>query len=407
MASCSSSSARLLCRSGASLRRKWSMVDGGTISNSYSRVASRRSMATEASTPVLESANESPIEALKEPSKESSSYIKVVETQAIALTTRAQLLLNPPPVVATLYKFPSLEPMKFHKYDAGFLHLPLRSDILHRAVVYEGNAHRLGRAKTKYRSEIVASGRKLRPQKGTGRARIGDASSPMLRGGAKAHGPKPRDFSIKLPRKMYDLAFRTALSYRYRKGELIIIGEAMHPQHSKTRYMRNIMLANKWGAGNGRTLFITVTHRNNLWCGLNMLEHHGRVMKVQDVDVKDLLEAGRIVIEQHALHYLGEKHGAKLPPRVNKRSQRDERKKAASEQAAAAASGEPVEGASASGAEATFPETVTAQIEATEQAVEDTPSGELLTEPSAASSEIEPQTASSSSIGTTPPPPPS
>ncbi|KAF3910926.1 hypothetical protein ABW20_dc0109406 [Dactylellina cionopaga] len=245
--------------------------------------------------------------------------VKVFEGRLPPPKTRQELLLNPPPVVTTLYKFPSLEPLQFRQYDAKFLHLPLRRDILHRAIVYEGNAHRLGRAKTKWRGEIVASNRKLRPQKGTGRARIGDASSPMLKGGAKAHGPKPRDFKTDIPRKVYDLAFRTALSYRYRKGELIIIGQAIQPDHSKTRYMRQIMLLNKWGAGNGKTLFITMTRRNNLWCGLNMLEHHGRCMKVEDVDVKDLLEMGRIVIEQHALEWLGEKHGVKLPPRKQKK----------------------------------------------------------------------------------------
>ncbi|KAF3202027.1 54S ribosomal protein, mitochondrial [Orbilia oligospora] len=303
MASSSSSSARLLRRSGASFQRAWSRTDG-SIPTSYN-VLSRRFMATEATIPT-------------ESTNESDSCVKVFESRLRPPRTRQQILLDPSPVTTTLYKFPTLEPIQFVKYDAKFLHLPLRRDILHRAIVYEGNAHRLGRAKTKYRSEIVGSGKKLRPQKGTGRARLGDVSSPMLRGGAKAHGPKPRDFRTDLPKKIYDLAFRTALSYRYRQGQLIVIGEAIHPQHSKTRYMRQIMLLNKWGAPNGKTLFITMTRRNNLWCGLNMLGQHGRAMKVQDVDVKDLLETGRIVIEQHALEWLGERHGVSFPPRVKK-----------------------------------------------------------------------------------------
>ncbi|EPS42396.1 hypothetical protein H072_3551 [Dactylellina haptotyla CBS 200.50] len=252
-------------------------------------------------------------------SSSTDSCVKIFESRLRPPKTRQQLLLNPSPVVTTLYKFPSLEPLQFKQYDAKFLHLPLRRDLLHRAVVYEGNSHRLGRAKTKWRGEIVASKRKLRPQKGTGRARLGNRSSPMLRGGAKAHGPKPRDFSTDLPRKIYDLAFRTALSHRYRKGELIVIGEAIQPDHAKTRYMRQIMLLNKWGAGNGKTLFITMTRRNNLWCGLGMLGHHGRCMKVEDVDVKDLLEMGRIVIEQHALEWLGAKHGIEFPQRTPKK----------------------------------------------------------------------------------------
>ncbi|KAK6350051.1 54S ribosomal protein, mitochondrial [Orbilia brochopaga] len=364
MASCSSSSTRLLCRSGASWRRPWGRPDSCSIPNSIGRLVTRRSMATEASLP-SESANDA------------DACIKVFESQPAPPMTRQELLLTPPPVIATLYKFPTLEPIQFYKYDAKFLHLPLRSDILHRAIVYEGNAHRLGRAKTKWRGEIRASGRKLRPQKGTGRARLGNASSPMLRGGAKAHGPKPRDFSTDLPRKVYDLAFRTALSYRYRKGELIIIGEAMQPQHSKTRYMRQVMIANRWGAGNGKTLFITITRRNNLWCALNMLEHHGRVMRVQDVDVKDLLEAGRVVIEQHALHYLGEKHGA-LPPRKTPSERRAERR--AAKLAERAAQEQQAEAVEAVAADASAVETVVEEV--AEQAV-DAESTEMVQEISA------------------------
>lgn len=338
MASSSSSSARLLRRSGASLQRAWSRTDG-SIPTSYN-VLSRRFMATEAT----------------ESTDGSDTCVKVFESRLRPPRTRQQLLLDPLPVTTTLYKFPTLEPIQFVKYDAKFLHLPLRRDILHRAIVYEGNAHRLGRAKTKYRSEIVGSGKKLRPQKGTGRARLGDVSSPMLRGGAKAHGPKPRDFRTDLPKKIYDLAFRTALSYRYRQGQLIVIGEAIHPQHSKTRYMRQIMLLNKWGAANGKTLFITMTRRNNLWCGLNMLNQHGRAMKVEDVDVKDLLETGRIVIEQHALEWLGERHGVSFPPRVKKSKKKkggkEEVVEAEAGESAAAAEGDAAAVAGASEAEA-------------------------------------------------------
>ncbi|KAK6363255.1 54S ribosomal protein, mitochondrial [Orbilia blumenaviensis] len=324
MASSSSSSARLLRRSGASLQRAWNRTDGPKSLN----IISRRFMAIEASIPTESTATATAA------AGEQDTCVKIFESRLRPARTRQQQLLDPPPVTTTLYKFPTLEPLQFVKYDAKFLHLPLRRDILHRAVVYEGNAHRLGRAKTKYRSEIVGSGRKIRPQKGTGHARLGDISSPMLRGGAKAHGPKPRDFRTDLPKKIYDLAFRTALSYRYRQGQLIVIGEAIHPAHSKTRYMRQIMLLNRWGAANGKTLFITMTRRNNLWCGLNMLSQHGRAMKVEDVDVKDLLETGRIVIEQHALEWLGAKHGIVFPPRVKKSKGKKKGEEAVGEEAA-------------------------------------------------------------------------
>ena len=119
---------------------------------------------------------------------------------------------------ATLHAFPSLEPTRFATYPSTHLLVPLRKDILHRAVIYEGDATRQGTANTKWRSEVHGSNRKIRPQKGTGSARLGDKKSPMLKGGGVAFGPKPRDFATGLNRRVYDLAWRIALSYRYRTG---------------------------------------------------------------------------------------------------------------------------------------------------------------------------------------------
>jgi large subunit ribosomal protein L4 len=73
---------------------------------------------------------------------------------------------------------------------------------------------RQGTHKVKSRNEIKGSTRKLRRQKGTGFARVGDIKSPMLRGGGKAFGPKPRDYSFKLNKKVKRLASKSALSYK-------------------------------------------------------------------------------------------------------------------------------------------------------------------------------------------------
>jgi hypothetical protein len=104
----------------------------------------------------------------------------------------------------TLHDFPSFEPTSFVTYPSTHLQMPLRKDILHRAVIYEGDMTRQGTASTKYRSEVHGSNRKIRPQKGTGAARLGDKKSPMLKGGGVAFGPKPRDFSTELPRRAGD-----------------------------------------------------------------------------------------------------------------------------------------------------------------------------------------------------------
>ena len=215
-------------------------------------------------------------------------------------------------VLVTVYKFPTMEPLRFTQYPANHLHLPLRRDILHRAVIFEGDATRQGTASTKWRDDVHGSGRKLRPQKGTGRARLGDRGSPMLRGGGVAFGPHPRDFSTKLPRKIYDLAWRTALSYRYRRGQLIIVNNKFDIEMNEPRWIKQIMERNHWGNADGRSLIVTRDVRPNLFQALANAGEHGRVKLEKDVDVKDLLELGRIIIEKKALDSILQHHSSDL-----------------------------------------------------------------------------------------------
>ncbi|PWN40208.1 ribosomal protein L4 [Ceraceosorus guamensis] len=112
----------------------------------------------------------------------------------------------------------SLVPLSTHVFGST-----PRRDLLHSAVVWYLDGLRRGGGSTKTRSEVSGSGRKLRPQKGTGRARLGDRGNPMLRGGGVAHGPKPRDFSSKLNRRVREMALRSALSLRWRAGDLFVV----------------------------------------------------------------------------------------------------------------------------------------------------------------------------------------
>ncbi|KAF6222238.1 hypothetical protein HO133_001324 [Letharia lupina] len=237
------------------------------------------------------------------------------------------ILRRPPPpvpnVLATVYSFPYMEPLRFTEYPANQLHLPLRRDILHRAVIYEANVHRgMRTANTKWRSEVHGSGHKIRAQKGTGRARLGDKKSPMLKGGGVAFGPKPRDMSTKLPRKIYDLAWRTALSYRYRRGELIVVQKVEDIENEDSRFMKQIMQWNHWGKGDARSLIVTRRVMPKLFKALNGSKEqpgcgqHGIVKEEADIDVKDLLELGRVVIEKRSLDAILREHSSDLNMRV-------------------------------------------------------------------------------------------
>lgn len=98
-----------------------------------------------------------------------------------------------------------------------------RRDVMHSAVVYYLDSQRSGTANTKTRSEVNFSGRKLRPQKGTGRARLGTRSNPLMKKGGVNHGPKPRGFATDLPRRVRELALRSALSARWSEGKLHVV----------------------------------------------------------------------------------------------------------------------------------------------------------------------------------------
>ena len=205
-----------------------------------------------------------------------------------------------------------MEPLRFESYPANHLHLPLRKDILHRAVVFEGDGTRQGTASTKTRWEIHGSHRKIRPQKGSGMARLGTRQSPMLKGGAKVFGPRPRDFSTELPRKMYDLAWRTALSYRYRRGQLIICEDGFDIEYARASYLKKLLAHNGFGKDGGRSLFVTTEERKNLFWAFEYAGDEGRALMEGEVDVKDLLETGRVIIEKSALDNMLRDHQSDL-----------------------------------------------------------------------------------------------
>jgi len=87
-------------------------------------------------------------------------------------------------------------------------------------VAYRAN-RRQGNASTKTRAEVAGSGKKLWKQKGTGRARMGSARSPIWSGGGVVFGPKPRDYSKKVTKSVKSLAFRTALTSRINAGDVL------------------------------------------------------------------------------------------------------------------------------------------------------------------------------------------
>lgn len=147
----------------------------------------------------------------------------------------------------------------------------------------------------------------------------------MLRGGGVAFGPKPRDFSTELPRKVYDAAWRGALSYRYRKGELVVVDSLRIPgegvEEGKTQFwLQQWMQTLGWGRRGKGSLLITeqkTDDNESLYRALNKeLKKQGMVRSALEVDVKNLLGMGRVVIERLALNKILRDHAPEGPRRA-------------------------------------------------------------------------------------------
>jgi large subunit ribosomal protein L4 len=107
--------------------------------------------------------------------------------------------------------------------DDAVFSLPVNDDVIYYAITNELANKRVGTACTKTRAEVHGSNAKPYKQKGTGRARRGDKKSPLLVGGGTIFGPKPRDYSYSLPKKMKRLAMKSILSLKAQNDTLVII----------------------------------------------------------------------------------------------------------------------------------------------------------------------------------------
>jgi large subunit ribosomal protein L4 len=137
---------------------------------------------------------------------------------------------------------------------------PLNKPLIYEAVKNFLANQRAGTSATKTRGDVRGSGKKLWKQKGTGRARIASLRSPLWKGGGNVHGPQPRDWSYKIPKKMRRGAIRSVLSERLREGGIVIL-EDLNLQSHKTKEFVQAMA----GLGfNRRTLIIDSLANDNL-----------------------------------------------------------------------------------------------------------------------------------------------
>lgn len=150
-----------------------------------------------------------------------NSPVNPVKMVHPAIVERINPFLKPIP--AWLRDFRDFKPLSITRASAQAFNAPTRIDIMHRVVHWYRAGLRAGTASSKHRSDVRGSTRKIYQQKGTGRARAGTSRAPHRRGGATCFGPKPRQWAYSLPLKLRNLGLRSALSSKFRQGELTFV----------------------------------------------------------------------------------------------------------------------------------------------------------------------------------------
>jgi large subunit ribosomal protein L4 len=173
--------------------------------------------------------------------------------------------------------------------------------LLYEAVRQYTAAKRGGNAATKTRHEVSGSGKKLWKQKGTGRARMGSIRSPLWRHGGTTHGPQPRSYEYKLPRKMLLGALRSALSAKLRDGELRVVSTFALEDH-KTKNMVKILakLETK------KTVLLVENGENTNLLRASQNVKGIKLVPTKDVTVYDLLKHQEVLISETAAKKLSE-----------------------------------------------------------------------------------------------------
>jgi large subunit ribosomal protein L4 len=168
--------------------------------------------------------------------------------------------------------------------------------VLHEAARWHLAEQRAGTHKTKGRSEVAGSGRKLWRQKGTGRARIGSIRSPLWRKGGTVHGPQPRDYSYRLPRKIFLGALRSALSAKLAEEKLTVV-DAWNLESHKTKALRQALTKLD---DETRTMLLVENGANrNLELASRNLEGV-KLVQPRVLDPYDLLRHERLIVSKNA-----------------------------------------------------------------------------------------------------------
>ncbi len=159
---------------------------------------------------------------------------------------------------------------------------------------------RQGTHKTKERSEIAGSTRKIKRQKGTGTARAGSIKSPILRGGGRIFGPKPRDYSFKLNKKVKQLARKSALAYKANDNNIKIL-EDFNFEAAKTKEF--VDLRNNLEVADKKVLLVLSEQNKNIYLSSRNLRDV-KVITISELATYDIMNASVVLFVENSIEPL-------------------------------------------------------------------------------------------------------
>jgi large subunit ribosomal protein L4 len=158
-------------------------------------------------------------------------------------------------------------------------------------------AQRQGTHKSKERAEIARTTKKLKRQKGTGGARAGSMKSPLFRGGGRVFGPKPHDYNISVNKKVKALARKSALSYKAKENNIIVLEDLNFDAPKTSQYAA--MLDTLKVAGK-KTLLVVADHNKNVYLSSRNITS-AKVVTASELTTYDILNASNLLLAEGSL----------------------------------------------------------------------------------------------------------
>jgi large subunit ribosomal protein L4 len=177
---------------------------------------------------------------------------------------------------------------------------PVNTSLMHQALVRQLSNARMGTHKVKTRSENNRSKSKWYRQKGTGRARHGSRNAPIFVGGGIAHGPTPRDYTKKMPKKMRRAALRSALSVKVAENKMLVL-DSLNLNTPKTKQILKVL--KNLEIDEGKTLILLAGQNANVELSARNLQET-KTLHAQYLNIRDILTAEQLIIPVDTLEVI-------------------------------------------------------------------------------------------------------